>query len=65
MEVLAVFGLILVALSLGIRFGQQALRTQTATVAVTNDIGPVDELGPDTQSSTRTLGDRAAEKLDP
>jgi general secretion pathway protein J len=40
---LAVLGLILVALSLGVRFGQQALQTQTAAVAITNDVGPVDE----------------------
>jgi general secretion pathway protein J len=39
---LTVLGLILVALSLGLRFGQQARRIQTADVAVANNVGPVD-----------------------
>jgi general secretion pathway protein J len=46
LEVLAalvVLGLVLAALSSGIQFGQQALRTQARDTGVENQIGPVDE----------------------
>ena len=39
---LAVLGLILVAVSGGLRFGQQALVTQERDTAVANQVGPVD-----------------------
>jgi general secretion pathway protein J len=39
---LAVFGMILVALSTGLRFGQQVLVTQARDTAVANQVGPVD-----------------------
>jgi len=39
---LAVLGLILAALSVGLRFGQQALLTQTRDTAIENQISPVD-----------------------
>jgi general secretion pathway protein J len=41
---LAVLGMVLAALSAGIRFGQEALRTQARDTLVANDIAPVDTL---------------------
>jgi general secretion pathway protein J len=40
---LAVLGLILAALSAGLRFGQQALLTQARDTRVANQLGPVDD----------------------
>jgi general secretion pathway protein J len=40
---LAVLGLVLAAISTGLRFGQQALRTQARDTAVDNQVEPVDD----------------------
>ena len=39
---LAIFGLILAGLTSGVRFGQEALKTQSRSTSVVNDIAPVD-----------------------
>src|SRR5665213_3352932 len=39
---LAVLGMILIALSTGLRFGRQALLAQTRSTATENQVGPVD-----------------------